>query len=67
MVAVAILNQYKWRKNTVLILEEVRCPGCKRKLMELKGQAQVKCTKCKSLVAVDTEARKVYIIQERRK
>ncbi len=51
----------------MLILDEVRCPGCKRKLMELKGQAQVKCTKCKSLVAVDTNERKIYIIQERQK
>ena len=51
----------------MLILDEVRCPGCKRKLMELKGQAQVKCTKCKALVSVDTEARKIYIIHERLK
>ena len=65
--AVAILNQLKRRNDTVLILDEVRCPVCKRKLMELKGTAQVKCTKCKSLVAVDTEARKIYIIRERQK
>ena len=51
----------------MLILDEVRCPVCKRKLMELKGKAQVKCTKCKSLVAVDTTERKIYIINERQK
>ena len=51
----------------MLILDEVRCPVCKRKLMELKGTAQVKCTKCKALVAVDTTERKVYIIPERQK
>lgn len=50
----------------MLILEEVRCPSCNRKLMELSGQAQVKCSKCKSLVIVDTEERKVYIKPERR-
>lgn len=48
------------------ILEEVRCPSCNRKLMELSGQAQVKCSKCKSMVIVDTEARKIYIKKEHR-
>ncbi len=33
--------------------------------MDLKGQAQIRCPKCKSLVEVDTEARKVYIQEER--
>ena len=51
----------------MLILEEIRCPGCKRKLMNLRGQAQVKCPKCKALVEVNTDARKVYIKPERQK
>jgi LSD1 subclass zinc finger protein len=53
----------------VLILDEIRCPGCGRKLMELNGYAQVKCPKCKSMIVAnitDTE-RKVYIKPERRK
>lgn len=33
---------------------EVRCPRCGRKLMELQGQASIKCPKCKSIVDVDT-------------
>ena len=49
------------------IMEEIRCPSCKRKLMNLNGYAQVKCPKCKALVEVDTEARKVYIKPERQK
>ena len=51
----------------MLILDEVRCPGCNRKLAELNGQAQIKCPKCKATVAVDTETRKVYIKPERQK
>ena len=51
----------------MLTLEQIRCPQCNRRLMDLKGQAQVICPKCKSLVAVDTENRKVYIKAERRK
>lgn len=53
----------------MLILEEVRCPGCKRKLMELSGQAQIKCPKCKSMIfanITDTQ-RKIYIKPERQK
>lgn len=51
----------------MLILEEVRCPGCSRKLGNLKGQAQIKCPKCKALVEVDTETRKCYVKPERQK
>ena len=58
----------------MLILEEVRCPGtltdgtrCNRRLAAIKGQAQIKCPKCKSLVPIDTDARKIYIKTERRK
>ena len=67
MVAVVILNQWKWRNNAVLILEQVRCPGCNRRLADLNGQAQIRCPKCKALVEVDTEARKIYIKTERQK
>lgn len=38
-------------------LEQIRCPVCNRRLMDVKGQAQVKCPKCRSLVAIDTEAK----------
>ena len=58
----------------MLILEEVRCPHilqdgtkCNRRLADIKGQAQIKCPKCKSLVYVDTEARKIYTKAERQK
>lgn len=51
----------------MLILDEVRCPGCNRRLANLKGQAQIKCPKCKALVEIDTEARKIYIRAERQK
>ena len=51
----------------MLILDEVRCPGCKRKLMELNGQAQVKCPKCKLLIHANTETREYYVIPERQK
>jgi phage FluMu protein Com len=34
--------------------------------MDLQGQAQVRCPKCKALVEVDTVARKIYI-KERQK
>lgn len=33
--------------------------------MDLKGQAQIRCPKCKALVEVDTEARKIYTRTER--
>ena len=58
----------------MLILEEVRCPGmlpdgskCNRRLADVRGQAQIKCPKCKALVHIDTEARKIYIKAERQK
>lgn len=51
----------------MLILEEVRCPSCHRKLGNLNGQAQIKCSKCRSIVEIDTEARKIYIKPERQK
>lgn len=39
---------------------DIRCPKCGRKLMEIKGQAQVniKCAKCKSIVIIDTSKNK---------
>ena len=45
----------------MLTLEQIRCPQCNRRLVDLKGQAQIRCTKCKALVEVDTDARKIYI------
>lgn len=51
----------------MLILDEIRCPGCNRKLAELNGQARIKCPKCKATVSVDTETRKAYILPERQK
>lgn len=47
----------------MLILDEVRCPNCNRKLMELSGQAQIRCSKCKALLHIDTEndVRKIYV------
>lgn len=53
----------------MLILEEIRCPSCGRKLMELSGHVQTKCPKCKAMIfanITDTE-RKVYIKPERQK
>jgi phage FluMu protein Com len=32
----------------------------------MKGQAQIRCPKCKALVEIDTEAKKIYI-KEREK
>lgn len=49
----------------MLILEQVRCPQCNRRLMDLSGHAQVRCPKCKALVEVDTDTRKVYVKTER--
>lgn len=49
----------------MIIFDQVRCPRCNRRLVDLKGQAQIRCTKCKALVGADTEARKIYIIPER--
>lgn len=51
----------------MLVLEQVRCPGCNRRLMDLHGYAQVRCPKCKALVEIDTENRKVYIRTERQR
>lgn len=48
----------------MLVLEQIRCPECNRRLMDLSGHAQVRCPKCKALVEVDTEQRKIYIIKE---
>ena len=49
------------------VLEQIRCPRCNRRLMDLNGQSEIRCPKCKALVFVDTDARKVYIKQERQK
>ena len=43
------------------ILEQIRCPRCHTRLADVKGQAQIKCRKCKALVEVDTEEKKVNI------
>lgn len=51
----------------MLILEQVRCPMCNRLLGNIKGQAQIKCPKCKAMVEVDTETRKCYVKAERQK
>ena len=48
----------------MLILEQVRCPECNRRLVDLKGQAQIRCPKCKALVDIDTEVRKIIIHKE---
>ncbi len=48
----------------MLVLEQIRCPECNRRLMDLDGHAQVRCPKCKALVEVDTEQRKIFIIKE---
>ena len=50
----------------MVVLEEVRCPQCNRKLMNLTGYAQVKCPKCRAIVEIDTNDRKCYIRPERR-
>lgn len=64
MVADVTSNQ---RSDIVLILEQVRCPVCNRRLADINGQAQIKCPKCKALISVDTRARKINIITERQK
>ncbi len=50
----------------MLTLEQIRCPNpqCNRRLVDLKGQAQIRCPKCKALVGVDTDARKIFILKE---
>ena len=50
----------------MLILEAIRCPACNRLLGNLNGQAQIKCPKCKALVHIDTDMRKIYVKPERR-
>lgn len=45
----------------MLTLEQIRCPHCNRRLMDMKGQAEIKCPKCRALIFVDTESRKIYI------
>ena len=47
----------------MLILETVRCPRCNRRLMDLSGHAQVKCPKCKTMLDIDTENRKTFIVE----
>lgn len=51
----------------MLILEQVRCPNCNRRLADLNGQAQIKCPKCKTLLSIDTEKREIKIMTERQK
>lgn len=51
----------------MLTLEQIRCPICNRRLVDLNGQAQIRCPKCKSLVEVDTVARKVNITERQEK
>jgi phage FluMu protein Com len=53
----------------MIIYEQIRCPNpqCNRRLVDLHGQAQIRCPKCKALVEVDTEARKICIKAERQK
>ncbi len=43
------------------VLEQVRCPNCNRLLGNLNGQAEIKCPKCKSMIFVDTEKRKIFV------
>lgn len=50
----------------MLTLEQIRCPHCGRRLVDLNGQAQIRCPKCKALVEVDTDARKIYIVKTER-
>lgn len=45
----------------MLVLEQVRCPICNKRLCDLNGQAQIKCPKCKSIIEIDTDKRKVYV------
>ena len=45
----------------MIVYEQVRCPACNRRLVDMCGQAQIRCPKCKSLVEIDTVARKIYI------
>ena len=51
----------------MLILEQVRCPVCNRRLADMNGQAQIRCSKCKALVHIDTDMRKIYIKENPKK
>ena len=51
----------------MLILEQVRCPVCNRRLADMNGQAQIRCSKCKALVHIDTDTRKIYIEEKPKK
>lgn len=51
----------------MLILDEVRCPQCGKRLADMNGQARIKCPRCRAMVEVDTEARKIYTRPERQK
>ena len=46
------------------VYEQVRCPICNRRLVDLHGQAQIRCPKCKALVEIDTEAEKIFVIEK---
>lgn len=43
-------------------LYEIRCPGCGLLLMAIRGRAEVKCRKCKSMVLIDTERAAMAVI-----
>lgn len=43
-------------------LVEVRCPICRRKLLEMSGRASIKCPKCKSLVYIDVKGHIIKIV-----
>ena len=49
----------------MLIYEQIRCPKCSRRLIDMCGQAQIRCSRCKSLVEIDTVARKIFIHKEK--
>ena len=51
----------------LIVLEEIRCPKCGKKLMNLNGQAEMPCPRCKALLHIDTVERKVVILKERQK
>ena len=51
----------------MIVYEQVRCPNCNRRLVDMQGQAQIRCPKCKSLVEIDTAARKIFIKQSVKK
>ncbi len=46
------------------MLEQIRCPQCNRRLVDLEGRAQIRCPKCKALVDVDTDTRRIKIKKE---